>query len=790
MDDNFELGLISDFPGYDSCRDKTNLSPEWMVKNSKNMYKKLSGTIANRFGRKYTGPLDGRSVGVNANYDWYTSNGTIRPIRVTADFVMSVFYANQWIQLVTGLQSTRTVFDKWYDGNQQQDALLMVNGGSGINYWSGGITKIASTSTVTQAAISISNTNAGAGYVVGNILQLGGGSALNPALIRVTGVSSGAISSFSVINPGDLYSTGVYATTNLPVHGIVNTGNSATFTVNTVGTSTTTWYVTKDTTDGFPSWEQAGFLSYANGETEPTFTVAGNSYSYLGDFGSAKLVVTTNPLSLTAGQIAFNPVTAVIDAVTGSTSLPFGPGSPWTNDFIKVIANQVYIGCYRSRVIWVSSGENYIEDSGSSNMAFLFTFIAGILTSGVTNNPLGAAFNIILDDNPTGISFKSGVPTIFGLNGGLYEINITTQTIDQGFSFGLTSGTGNGSANPALVEQVTTAVRNQLYSRSTPQAHEFIVSNGNYIIWLGLDNQLHVYGATKDIFLSDVAPSISQQIQDELTNVNFTGGAIAWINEYIFVTAPLSSKHYVFQQRQQVEENGEVKTERIWNPPQIEGISRFSNINGVIYGHALDQPMMYQIYDTNQWHDDGVDTNNNLIALPYECRLSMAYRQLPGKGKYIARSSNLRFDKIYWEGYIQPGTPLYGSVYYDYQGCTVIDGYGGVVGVYINGVRNQAEISNPLLNPTKLPAKLYSYTNAPSLGSDFLGDNPLGQGITPFASAQDYLPKFRTINKMEIVYCREYQIEAYSYDLDARWEILALGTNLEIAPEGEYELTR
>lgn len=791
MDDNFDFSLISDFPGYDSCRDKTNLAPEWLVKNSKNMYKKRSGTIANRFGRKYTGPLDGRPYGVAANYDWYTSNGALLTVRTTADFILSVFYANQWIQLLTNLISTRAVFDKWFDGNQGQDALLMVNDSSGINYWSGGITKIVSGQSLAGGITAAVVDAPGTGYSQGDILQIVQGGVSNVGTVQVTSVSSGAITGISILWPGSGYTT----QTGLSVVG--GSGNSATISI----TAGTVYTITKDTSDGFPTWYSAGFVGI--GGTITIGGVGGTSFTYRSNgppsgIYANQISVTTDPSALVAGQIAFNPVTSVEDAVSGSTILP--SSTPFTNDFIKVISNQVYIGCYKSRVIYVSSGVNYINDPGSNNMAYLFTFDPGILSANSTNNPLGSAYYVILDDNPTGISIKTGVPIVFGLNGGLNQFVITQLTIPQGGSFSsafnLTNATGSGSGsgiqNSAIQVQNVSVIRSQLYSQSTPQTHEFIASNGNYIVWLGLDNQLHVYGATKDIFLSDIAPSLSQQLQDELRATNFTGGALAWIDEYIFISAPLSSTHYMFQQRQQVEESGAVKTEQIWNPPQITGISRFSNRNGVIYGHAVDQPMMYQLFDTNQWHDDGVDASNNLLALPYQCFLTMAYRQLEGKGKYIARSSSLRFDKIYWEGYMDPGTPLYGNIYYDYQGSTTLDpeAEGGVVGIYINGIRNQQEITNPLLNPTKLPAIFYSYKTAPSLGGDFLGDNPLGQGITPSANLQDYLPKFRTINKVQQIFCREYQIECYSYDLDARWEILALGTNANQAPTGEGELTR
>ncbi len=297
-------------------------------------------------------------------------------------------------------------------------------------------------------------------------------------------------------------------------------------------------------------------------------------------------------------------------------------------------------------------------------------------------------------------------------------------------------------------------------------SQEFIDQNGPYIVWLGQDHQLHILGATKDLFLSNKAPLLSQPVYDELKDVDFTGGALRYMDEYIYITAPLIATHYIYQEREFVDETGTVRTEKIWNPPQISGISRFANITGVTYGHSNLHPMIYQIWDTDQWSDD----SETGFQLPYQCVMAIAYGHTPARTKGELRANSGRFDKVYYEGYMARGTPLYANIMLEYQGSH--------------------DIQVQTINSVTKPAVLYSYQTAPSLAQEILSDNPLGDGIHPSVNEQDYLPKFRAIRKIKVkgnnVY--EYSIEIYSYDLDARWEIITAGTNMVISPEVAREL--
>src|SRR6185369_8357446 len=158
--DNFDFGLIGGadrpFIGYISSRDKTALSPRALIRGSKNVIKKLSGTIAVRDGLKRRGSADDTDAGVVASFEWTSSAGITYPLRVCngklqveSDILASG--SPIWYDLITGLavDQTRFVFDTWWDDTGQHDVLLMVNHSAGIKSWNGGISILGSATPTT-----------------------------------------------------------------------------------------------------------------------------------------------------------------------------------------------------------------------------------------------------------------------------------------------------------------------------------------------------------------------------------------------------------------------------------------------------------------------------------------------------------------------------------------------------------------------------------------------------------------------------------------------------------------
>lgn len=164
--DDFEFDLVSDFAGYNSSRDKTNINEKYMVLGSKNVYKKLSGTVAVRPGLKRRGSADTTSAEVKSSFEWNSSLGLIRPLRycngklqVESDIVTSGTYV--WYDLLTSLTADSIVFDTWWDNSAKKDILLFVLGSTTLYHWNGGIGVIAGTA---AATITLSATAATQGF--------------------------------------------------------------------------------------------------------------------------------------------------------------------------------------------------------------------------------------------------------------------------------------------------------------------------------------------------------------------------------------------------------------------------------------------------------------------------------------------------------------------------------------------------------------------------------------------------------------------------------------------------
>jgi len=201
----------------------------------------------------------------------------------------------------------------------------------------------------------------------------------------------------------------------------------------------------------------------------------------------------------------------------------------------------------------------------------------------------------------------------------------------------------------------------------------------------------------------------------------------------------------------------------------IIGFSRVDVVDSVTVGFSNANPQTYQIWGTGQWSDDIPDGQ-----VPYVSVMLMPYRS------FDRRQGKVKFDKTYWEGYMTTGTVLNGAVYYDYQGAT------NLLSLIIH---------DPDLSPAN-DQSFFTGSAPPSLGDSSLSENPLGSptdvigvGNTPLTD-HDLLPKFRIIAGVELTDCYEYALMCYSQTLDARWEIIALGSNPSEAVSQAVEIIK
>jgi len=347
---------------------------------------------------------------------------------------------------------------------------------------------------------------------------------------------------------------------------------------------------------------------------------------------------------------------------------------------------------------------------------------------------VGSAAYQTLDSAPKGITVRQGNAYIGAGTSDWYIISFSQEVI-----------------NNVLVERCNLE-KKQVANLQAPYSHEMIDVVGDTIVFLSQDQQLRTYGDYRNLF-QPAYPCLSQAIFNELDEEDFTGGGLRAIGDYIYITAPVSGKVYLHQTRLNVDANGNITADRFWHPYQQWNATRIDEIDGVIYAYSNANPQMYQIWDTFQYHDDAPDDEN----IQYECVLRMAYRS------HGRRQGLLSFDKLYVEGYMSQGTELKAYIFYEYQGSA--------------GVQNQ------ILNSNDVPVTLFKGNIPPAIGDASIGDNPLGDGLTPEAADQESLPKFKVIKSVTLENCTEYQLVVYSDTIDSRWEVLALGTNAQLETE-------
>lgn len=630
--DNFDFALfgqtndpnVPKFRGYISSIDPTTAGAGVLIGGSQNTHKTLLGTIKVRDGLKLRGTEDTESAGVVASFEWYTSRGTVLPLRVIVDNGTGLATLQVesdiadgstlvWYDLLVDLDDSRFVFDTWWNDAIKQDVLIAVNGDGNIYAWSGAMGVLASTTAVT---IVLTETLASQGFAL----------------------------------------------------------------------------------------------------AASTVVINGNEYAYTSQAGSTFSGVSPTPVGEANGSIVIEKVETTLNTPTG-----------FSNDFIKVVNNQLHVGAYNSRLIYISAFDDFHD----------FTVPAVRVT--------GDPDLLTLDSQARGITVQKGATDVSGnavISGGLGDWYTVIRSQ-------LTVGTD-------LTEQVQ-IIRSTTADLSTALAHEFITLVGVDIIFVDQNNQLRQFGLVRNI-VSPVFPLLSLDVFTELKNRDFTGGAIRAVADEndttIYITVPAEGIDYMYHIRQKIDEVGNKVGERFWDPPQVRNVSRIAVIDGITYGHSNANPQIYQLWNTGQYSDDSPSGEE----LPYECHATFAYLSLPD------RTDTLYFDKLYYEGYMTQGTTLYNNIYYEYQGSQSI---------------LTVRVNKPT-DPGKKMAKFYSSTATPSLGDVSLGEIPLGEGISAVGGSNP--PKFRAMRRVQPQEVFEFALDLASYDLDSQWEILCLGANMQPTP--------
>lgn len=165
---NFKFdNTVTQWGGYVSSFDKTNLPLNVAVGGSQNVYKKLSGNWAVRQGQKRRGVANSTLSGISSSFIWNTSWGSTYTLLVS-NSTLYVVADDIWYELVGSLTSTRYVFDNWWNNTDKKDQAIFVDGTTNMYMWTGGFGLISSTTVntiVLDRTITASFLNSASGSV-------------------------------------------------------------------------------------------------------------------------------------------------------------------------------------------------------------------------------------------------------------------------------------------------------------------------------------------------------------------------------------------------------------------------------------------------------------------------------------------------------------------------------------------------------------------------------------------------------------------------------------------------
>lgn len=148
------FGLVELFSGYISKPEVTAVTPAYLMKGSKNVLIDYAQRVISRNGYKLYNQKNTGSTPPKGSYEWQTSTGSEFSLRAYAA-QLEFDYNGTYNTLLSNLLSPYVEFAKVLDFSEQQDVLLMVNGGSYILRWSGGVSKVwkSTTTSLTKQGV-------------------------------------------------------------------------------------------------------------------------------------------------------------------------------------------------------------------------------------------------------------------------------------------------------------------------------------------------------------------------------------------------------------------------------------------------------------------------------------------------------------------------------------------------------------------------------------------------------------------------------------------------------------
>lgn len=536
QEENFNLTQL--FQSYVNKPEITALSPAFLVAGSQNVLIDYAQRVISRNGYTLYNQANTGGGGIKGSYEWETSTGSQLGLRAY-DHILDFDWNGTYNTLLTNLRSPVLEFAKVLDYNEQQDVLLIVGGEATMRRWSGGVSKV--------------RTSTGATLTKAGVLT-----AVN-TIAFVAGVS-GSIAPTITDSANNFLNAGFAAGDSLHVGG--STANNSNFTIGSVTAGIITLIMSDTLTSEVagpaitmynqtgPTWKSARFFSTIAGRS---LLYNGIAYTYTGGESTDTLTGLTAFPAVTAGDTVWQ--TADTINLPAAITTPFPLFYP---DLIGVQLNQVFLASTQSQMIMVSKNNDYTNFTVPSPRA-PGDPAQQPLTSGKATCivPIDTDADVLSTQNT--LMFGSGIDAFDQIDFRMSQDNLSELL---------------------RIIRYKTAVGQGLISKSA------ICPIKNNTIYISREPALD--GLSRANLESPDGHRnvpISDPIKNDFDLYDFTDCHIKYFKRTIYITLPRQGLLLMYDMMRS-----------LWQPPQTIAISRLAIILDALYGHSAVTNETYKLF--------------------------------------------------------------------------------------------------------------------------------------------------------------------------------------------------
>lgn len=333
--------------------------------------------------------------------------------------------------------------------------------------------------------------------------------------------------------------------------------------------------------------------------TTGTVVINGTEYAYTGGTDTDTLTgVTPDPTGEANGSVVTQKV----------VTLPNKPGSGLTNDIIDILNNQLIVGDFTSREVYIGANDDLDDFSSIS-----------------TPRQPGEAALLTLDNTPTAFVIQESTAYISAGKSDWYEVIFDLQNSGSTFIENISINKLKNAPQQACQEK------------------DLVANIKNSVVFISHEPALEELGRVENINTPQSRP-LSDAIKPDFDSYNFAGGDIIYWKNQVLITVPEESLLLIYDL-----ENG------WWQPPMNLPFGKLSVYQNKLIAHSKVQEESYELFGNGQTSDNG-----NIIDM----QAVFAYRN------FGDRALLKEFDEYYTEGYISANTNLTLTLDYDFEGDT------------------------------------------------------------------------------------------------------------------------